>query len=56
MDIPIKQTDDAKGRAAKVRLVIFDVDGVLTSGKIAIGNFSEHTFVLAQNASGRMTV
>ena len=35
MDIPIKQTDDAKGRAAKVRLVVFDVDGVLTSGKIA---------------------
>ena len=41
MDIPIKQTDDAKGRAAKVRLVVFDVDGVLTSGKIAIGKDGE---------------
>ena len=41
MDIPIKQTDDAKARASKVRLVVFDVDGVLTSGKIAIGKDGE---------------
>ena len=41
MDIPIKQTDDVKARASKVRLVVFDVDGVLTSGKIAIGKDGE---------------
>ena len=33
MDIPIKQTNDANARASKVRLVVFDVDGVLTSGQ-----------------------
>ena len=41
MDIPIKQTDDASDRASKVRLVVFDVDGVLTSGQIAIGKDGE---------------
>lgn len=41
MDIPIKQTNDANARASKVRLVVFDVDGVLTSGQIAIGKDGE---------------
>lgn len=41
MDTPSKQSADARERAARVRLVVFDVDGVLTSGKIAIGKDGE---------------
>lgn len=32
---------DFKARAARIKLVVFDVDGVLTDGKIVIGNAGE---------------
>lgn len=32
---------DCKARAARIKLVVFDVDGVLTDGKIVIGNTGE---------------
>lgn len=34
-------TDDASSRAAQVRLMIFDVDGVLTDGSLHFGNDGE---------------
>lgn len=37
----MKITEDAFNRAKKVKLIIFDVDGVLTDGGIYIGNSGE---------------
>ncbi len=37
----MKYTEDAVGRARKVKLIIFDVDGVLTDGGIYVGENGE---------------
>ena len=37
----MKFTDDALSRAKKIKIVVFDVDGTLTDGKIYMGSAGE---------------
>ncbi len=37
----MKESDDIRSRAAKIRLLLLDVDGVLTDGKIYLGRGGE---------------